>query len=807
MIKDIIQRCHQRHERKTRQQKKTVASPAIFRHSFTHQYTAYCACHYPVLLDNLEQAGISFMPIGLAPKHENGAQGLAVGSRRFTRRFGIEDWKPQRWENSYGIMIYTGIPSERDGANWHDIDFKFDAICAAPDAILACIEALLTAVANPLLTLTKTGGLRFSCRIQDYLHPGTQEERLYIYRHTPTADNPCHRDVYVEILGESGYSRWDARYELIYGNLLDVPLIPKKALFTALDTLRAQLHAPAPENVIQAYANTPNSLGSDNLNLAKNDLLKRGFTYLRQENGSHYWTRPGGDVSNTDVVLWEQNNTVWLRTPTSNAGLPTEATPITEIWSDTKIAPSLPTPVTVSDKMLAVRNETLSPLAIKRPNPVLPKADTTEAEQTELADNFQKCRLEKQVLTEWVNIGETLGNFASALLNALEIRGENHALVVKRIRTVIQAFQPQETEITKHESALTLWQQLKHFFAHYQRNADTPIRIDNTAFTFYTPEPNRIPKRLAPKHTEWQAGNQVFQIRTGLYPRGVILDYRDTWQMIGVREIGNRFFAGIRAEVSRDPNTKHAVISDWLTLQKLQKIVTSDNVSYVSCTGEKTGDNTDIEQADVIWIVGMPYSEIGAVWEQAQILFGNDEQPLCYDRTDLFVDKRIQSVYEENARQIVTQMFEQAQLNRTSKKVMLLTGLDIPGITDRTLLFDWEDFGIAGGLDKLPEVIETRQRFEAERDQITTKNSRKEVERVLGCSPRQANRYLQKLRGTPRAPLREQILSLLKSGEKRTAELINAIEGNPESVKHELTRLVDAKDIIRIRHGLYRAQS
>ena len=808
-IQDIIQRCHQRHK-KTLQQQKTVATPSIFRRSYTHQYTAYCGRNYPVLLDDLEHAEISFMPIGRAPKHENGAQGLAIGSRRFTRRFGIEDWKPQRWEQSWGIQIYTGIPSERDGANWHDIDFKYDAICAAPDAVIACIEALINSVANPLLTLTKSGGLRFSCRVQDYLHPGTQADRLYIYKHTPTRDNPYHRDVYLEIFGDKGYSRWDTRYELILGDLLDPPLIPEQALFIPLDTLRAELHEPAPEATIQAYANTPISLGSDNLNLAKEDFLRRGFTYLRQENGFHYWTRPGGDVNNTDVVISESNNTVMIHTPIPNAGLPLEATPITELWSDTKIVPPMPTIPAVSDKMIAVGNGTLSPLAIKRPKPVLRKTDGTEAKQTELADSFQKCSVSKDILEGWVNLGETLGNFASTLLNALEIRGEPHSTCVKRLRTVIQAFQPQAEEIIKHEPALTFWDQLNCFFEHYQRNADAPIRMDSTTFTFYIPPLNSNKKQLGTTpQTPRQAGNQVFQIRTGLYPRGIILDYRETWQVIGISEIGQRFFTGISAEIERDPSTKHVIISDWLILQKLQKIVTSDNVSFVSCTGEKTGDNTDIEQADVIWIVGMPYSELGAVWERSQVLFGNNEQPLCYDRTNdyLFVDKRIQHVYEENASRIITQIF--GQLNNSTKKVVLLTGLDIPCITDRpeTHLFDWEDFEIAGSLDNLEETIRTRQRFEAESDRITTNTSRKEVESVLGCTPRTANRFLQRLRGGNLPTLREQILSLLTDGEKRTAELISNVQGHPEAIKHELKRLVDAKHITRIKHGLYRSQS
>ena len=83
--------------------------------------------------------------------------------------------------------------------------------------------------------------------------------------------------------------------------------------------------------------------------------------------------------------------------------------------------------------------------------------------------------------------------------------------------------------------------------------------------------------------------------------------------------------------------------------------------------------------------------------------------------------------------------------------------------------FDWEDFEVAGGFDKLPEVIATRERFEAERANLTADSNREEVERVLGCSSRQANRILKKFRGGKplRVPFREQILSLLSDGEKK----------------------------------------
>ena len=53
------------------------------------------------------------------------------------------DWDTIRWHKSWGIHVYTGMFSVRDGAPWHDIDFKYEAICAAPDAILACVQALI----------------------------------------------------------------------------------------------------------------------------------------------------------------------------------------------------------------------------------------------------------------------------------------------------------------------------------------------------------------------------------------------------------------------------------------------------------------------------------------------------------------------------------------------------------------------------------------------------------------------------------------------------------------------------------------
>ena len=966
-LEDLIERCHQRREKPLRQ-RGTVVTPALYNKSHSYQVTVYCSQRYPVLLADMEQADISFMPIGRAPEYDRGPRDF--GGERFLKRQGLQNWGIRRWHASWGLQVYTGVPSASDGTSWHDIHFKYEAICAAPDAIFACIEALTNAIANPLLTISKSGGLRFSCRVLDYLHPNTEQKKLYIYKHTPTSEIPDQRDVYLEILGEEGYSRWDARYEILLGNLLDPPTIAKEVLFAPIDALRAELHDPIPlederfipvtQNEAQArnITTAPESLGSHNLDLAKVAFLKHGFSYVRQENGYHHWVPRDGTIGNEHVSLWESDGIVWVRASAPDAGLPTTSTPITDIWNDTGILRPIPAMgLSVSDEVSAVREGKLSPLAIKRPPPVLQKPEhpnevyetfetniiqtqrsfdgtsrvlglvtpthrkknygieshvlnggatclnlpnvklAEEAEQrlreqnlpsekiqisairqlfldpqhSELVDEmldkiddteqlcifartkahklFPECKISKNVLEEWsINWkGSALGNFAKTLLHAVEIKDKPHADSVKRIRTTVQVFEWQEEELVKQmrevnvegkDSHWTYWHQLKRFFTYYTRDADAPIRWNGKILRFWIPPvlhprvkrllltsltlPERHIRRAFPDEeitvtrTEpvaWVSGNQVFQIRTGVYPRHTILNYNGNRDVIGMSKVGQHFFAGIRAAIERDPSVKHAILTYKSIAARLEDIAEKENVCFVTDFHEVKGLNAAFREAQVIWIVGTPQRNPNLVWRSAQILFGNDKEPLSYEEEETdtlhYKDERIQGVYEQAVVRVLTRLILRVRLNHwANKKVVLISSLALPDITDRpeTLLFDWEDFEVAGGLDKLPEVIATRQHFETERDNLTAESSREKVEQVLGCSSRQANRVLQKLRGgrTLRVPFRQQILTLLAAdGEKRTSEFVASIEGHPKAIKNELKRLVDAGEIVKVRWGVY----
>ena len=69
--------------------------------------------------------------------------------------------------------------------------------------------------------------------------------------------------------------------------------------------------------------------------------------------------------------------------------------------------------------------------------------------------------------------------------------------------------------------------------------------------------------------TPWAAGNQVFQIRTDTYPRETLLDYDSSWDVIATSKTGQHFLLGIRAEIQRDPNVKHAIIADSEVIETL----------------------------------------------------------------------------------------------------------------------------------------------------------------------------------------------------------------------------------------------
>ena len=509
--------------------------------------------------------------------------------------------------------------------------------------------------------------------------------------------------------------------------------------------------------------------------------------------------------------------------------------------------------------------------------------------KTSIEDLFLECVIPKEVMQEWHTNwqGQALGNFAVAVMNAIEARGELYSNPIGLVRTAVEAFKQHEdeiiqqmryinvlgkivkrkvvdtetgmelscyaiqfqcgttahipldanaedrlrkmglqtlsretlsrtsatkTELTTHEQVSipirmteaialgildiqteeqiealptvcshlewTYWHQLRHFFAHYPRDADAPMQWSDRYLTFWLPpklHPNvkrllltttffteQQCRKLFPDEdievirlepTAWGHDNRLFQIRTSSKSESETLNYNSNTNNMELTIVAERYLLAIRAEIERKPDVNHAIVSNKKILNKLTDLAAKPNVCFVENYKAFLHKDIDAESSQVIWLVGMPQWAQRSIWYHAQMLFGNDEKPLNYDGelwTHDYQDARIQAVYNQKVVGVLTQVIGRLGLNRsTGKTVMLLNNFELPDITDRpqTLLFDWADYEIAGDLDKLEEAIRTRERFESERDSLTAESSRKEVERILGCSSRHANRVIQKLGG------------------------------------------------------------
>ncbi|MCY4571105.1 MAG: hypothetical protein OXD49_22665 [Candidatus Poribacteria bacterium] len=403
----------------------------------------------------------------------------------------------------------------------------------------------------------------------------------------------------------------------------------------------------------------------------------------------------------------------------------------------------------------------------------------------------------------------------------------------------------------------TLWHQLKAFFVYYTRDMDAPMFVDDGILRFWLPpsthqeiqklvfisptfsedcfkevfsEETVSIRRVESQETSLSR-NKSFQLRSVPHISYAISNYEVNWDVFGLSEIASRFFRGIYQEMKRQPDRNHVVISSTSAVITLKNVF-DKIISYHDLIKDTPAHPEDLrsafeaadvyydrikvlrsifETADVVWIVGTPYFPPNFIWEQAKILFGNQVEPLNYNLTMnpyQFEDERIQELYEQNAIGVLAQIVRIAGFNDASDKTLILnTVLRIPSVTDasNTELFDWEDFEIAGGLDELSEKIRIREEYEAEYANMDASWSRKRVEYLLGVSKAQANRILMRLRGgkLERVPFHAQIFELLSEGDKTTSEILESIQGNPGSIKNELTHLVETGEVVRRRRGVY----
>lgn len=225
MIDDLLARCLYRHKNPL----KSV------RTRWQHRAVSYAAGK-TINPERLTKAGLGFLPIK-ANGYSVEKYGKEAG-KNWNTTYGVADWKITSWYKSYGIQVYTGEPS----GYLTDLDFEYAIIRDHPQAFLDTLARLCALTENPLLVISKSGGLRFSCRTPEYTHRKKEQKAVATWE-----NHHQEKNLYLEIFGEKGLSRYDARYEIYTGCLLDIPVIDYEAILKIVDDLRSQIGEPRPE--------------------------------------------------------------------------------------------------------------------------------------------------------------------------------------------------------------------------------------------------------------------------------------------------------------------------------------------------------------------------------------------------------------------------------------------------------------------------------------------------------------------------------------------------------------------------------
>ena len=281
--------------------------------------------------------------------------------------------------------------------------------------------------------------------------------------------------------------------------------------------------------------------------------------------------------------------------------------------------------------------------------------------------------------------------------------------------------------------------QLELFFDRYTRDADMPMMYENDTLTFYLPPlpmPTRarmgfmsatldetlfrraMDNRQAKRGdvtfrntglTEWHKDAKVYQLRTNRNPRATAYTPKGERVEGDLLSKSGNFYWGL---VSEDLKKEHRGLISYKALLE-EKASELDSIQTANFGG-LVGLDTHFKDVDVLHVLFSPEVPPSAVELKAKMLFGNDTEPLCYERDaeGQYQDERLQQCYADGVISELQQAIGRGRLVSRPVTVIVWCSHSLPGITDReqTLLFDEVDWQAAeGDFEKLQENIAMRE--------------------------------------------------------------------------------------------------
>ena len=392
--------------------------------------------------------------------------------------------------------------------------------------------------------------------------------------------------------------------------------------------------------------------------------------------------------------------------------------------------------------------------------------------------------------------------------------------------------------------------QLQSLFEQYPRPDDTPISYDGESLNFYLPPephpaidklimmsataekaiirdkvfPDREVQVIDSEPAKWMHGTQVFQIRTGRYPRASVLDNENNLKGFGIHA-----WEATIAEIERTPDKTHAVITYQVIVDNLELPAGTISAHY----GAAEGENERYATAVVFWILFDPRLPPHEVERRARAIYGRDAEPLDYDYDDetrTYSDRRLQEIADQHAVGELIQVVGRARLvRRKDITVVIMTGRELPGISGRaeTTLFDLEDLITAEGLENLKNRVHERAVQETELKETILRLiesgasdnnicqtlsihhirlAQIKAEHLPGLDE---TRMSQSSQPTIRAPIvgcedvTNSIKELISSGITSSKEISDTLSITAAAARQRLTRMVKSGELIRTGRGRY----
>ena len=288
--------------------------------------------------------------------------------------------------------------------------------------------------------------------------------------------------------------------------------------------------------------------------------------------------------------------------------------------------------------------------------------------------------------------------------------------------------------------------QLQAFFNHYRRPEDAPMEYHDGVLRWVVPPvvdkkvwklglmsatlDGELLRRALPDAemhdlppVNWEAGAEVYQLRTHKAPRRTVyelenveVDGKEKWVPIGFSDTGRRLWHLVEQEIRSTPDKRHGIISYKQVLEWIAPEIAELEIEAVANFGGLVGLDTKFENVDTLWVLFAPEVPPSELEWNARMVFGNDTEPLSFDRGEggHWVDARVQQVFDACVIAELVQAVGRARLVLYAKRLLFSRHFTLPGITERAVLFDETDWEIAGGLANLASTVADREAAEKE---------------------------------------------------------------------------------------------